>query len=57
MGIFGLNNLSISQYVKERRSFTFRLPLGPCYLIGEQLFPFGVANVERLFDLAIGKRK
>jgi hypothetical protein len=55
MGIFGLNNLSISQYVKERRSFTFRLPLGPCYLIGEQLFPFGVANVERLFDLAIGK--
>lgn len=55
MGIFGLNNLSISQYVKERRSFTFRLPLGAYYLIGEQFPPFGVANVERLFDLAIGK--
>jgi hypothetical protein len=55
MGIFGLNNLSISQYVKERRSFTFRLPLGHCHFISEQMFPFGVANVERLFDLAIGK--
>lgn len=55
MGIFGLNNLSISQYVKERRSYTFRLPLGPCHFISEQLFPLRDANVEPLFDLAIGR--